>query len=906
MVSASRVRTTSQAAEPQASVWVEASAGTGKTTVLTDRLLRLMLNGTDPSRILCLTFTRAAAAEMANRLDGELGKWATLPAGELLQTLQRLTGQFADEAVIARARRLFALVLDTPGGIKISTIHAFCQTLLRRFPLEAGISPEFGVIEERGAEELLSEAAHNVIIAAREGRDPALTEALAIIAELTVEERFGELMQALVHERGKLQRVLRLGHAGLRHRLSTALSLAEDATIESLIEEFCADDADRLGTLRTAISALTAGSPKDACRAAAIAEWCATEPRLRRSLLTEYEIQFLTDKGEVRDRLITAQAARKAGCDAVEILEAEAQRLLCLGRMRGAVAMREATCGLVRLGERLLREYRDAKRLRGVLDFEDLVLASLALLRRPGVAPWVLFKLDGGLDHILIDEAQDTNPEQWEIVAALAEEFFAGEGARDQIRTVFAVGDTKQSIYSFQRADPQAFLRMRQHFQQRVNGVNRTWRELPLSVSFRSTEPILQAVDAIFRQPEARHGLALDGNEISHVAHRAGQAGRVELWPPVVPAKEDEPGDSELPVVRKRRAEPYARLARAIAATIGQWIATGERLEARDRPLRPGDIMVLVRRRNEFVGELLRALKQRGIPVAGADRLVMTEQLAVQDLMALGRFLLLPEDDLTLAAVLKSPLFDIDENALFDLCYARDKESLWNRLRQRAASSPQLGRAADRLSAWLARADFVPPYELYGEILSAEGGRRALLHRLGPEAEDPVDEFLGLALAYEREHVPSLQGFLHWLTAADTEVKRDFAARPRDEVRVMTVHGAKGLEAPVVFLPDTMAVPDPRVALLWSEDELPLWKPPGDLAAVRYVTEKEAWRDRQMQEYRRLLYVGLTRAQDRLYICGWQTLRAPQSVCWHTLCRAGLSQCGATLRLRHEIPDRRR
>ncbi len=545
----------------------------------------------------------------------------------------------------------------------------------------------------------------------------------------------------------------------------------------------------------------------------------------------------------------------------------------------------------MRLGDRLLREYGEAKRLKGVLDFDDLVLTALALLHRPGVAPWVLFKLDGGLDHILIDEAQDTNPEQWQIVAALAEEFFAGEGARHPIRTIFAVGDTKQSIYSFQRADPQAFLRMRQHFEQRVNNVNQAWLELPLAVSFRSTEPILQAVDAIFRQPEARHGVALDGSEIRHIANRAGHAGRVELWPPVAPAPEDEPDDEELPVTHKRVAEPYARLARAIAATIGQWLAAGERLEARDRPLRPGDIMVLVRRRNEFVGELLRALKQRGVPVAGADRLVLTEQLAVQDLVALGRFLLLPEDDLTLAAVLKSPLFDIDEEALFDLCYARDKDTLWSRLRLRAESNAKLRRAADRLSAWLARADFVPPYELYGEILGAEGGRRALLHRLGPEAEDPVEEFLGLALAYEREHVPSLQGFLRWLTAAATEVKRDFAARPRDEVRILTVHGAKGLEAPVVFLPDTMAVPDQKVAVLWSDDELPLWKPPGDHVASRYALEKNAWRDRQMQEYRRLLYVGLTRAQDRLYVCGWQTLKAPQQICWHMLCRAGLTGC---------------
>ena len=544
---------------------------------------------------------------------------------------------------------------------------------------------------------------------------------------------------------------------------------------------------------------------------------------------------ILNDKREIKQRLITADTARAAdetGCDAVAALVAEAERVYRFDKARAAVVVREATCAIARLGDALLREYGTAKRLKGVLDFDDLVSGALALLRRPGVAPWVLFKLDGGLDHILIDEAQDTNPEQWQIVAALAEEFFAGDGARAAIRTVFAVGDAKQSIFSFQRADPQAFLEMRQHFRERVNAANQPWLELPLDTSFRSTEPILRAVDAIFRQPEARHGVALDGGEIRHSADRAGHAGLVELWPPVVPSRADEPGAEELPVVYKRAAEPHARLARAIAAKIGQWLAIGERLAGYDRPLRPGDVMVLVRRRNEFVGELLRELKRRGIPVAGADRLVLTEQLAVQDLVALGRFLLLPEDDLTLAAVLKSPLFDIDEDALFDLCYARDKETLWNRLRTRADSSAQLRRAADRLSAWLARADFVPPYELYGEILGAEGGRRALLHRLGPEAEDPVDEFLGLALAYEREHVPSLQGFLRWLTAADTEVKRDFAARPRDEVRILTVHGAKGLEAPVVFLPDTMAVPDQKVTVLWSDDGLPLWKPPGDHMAA--------------------------------------------------------------------------
>ena len=448
--------TARRAAGPRSSVWVSASAGTGKTTVLTERLLRLMLDGTDPARLLCLTFTRAAAAEMANRLDAELARWATMPPGALTQRLVALTGQFPDETSIARARQLFARVLDTPGGIKIATIHAFCQTLLRRFPLEAGVSPEFAVIEERGAGEALAEAAQKVILAARDGHDPALAEALAIVADHAAEERFAVLMGALASERGKLRRALAEGHAALRQKLSAALGVSLEATAESLTAEFCAAGAGDEAGLRAAAAALAAGSPADCKRGAVIAAWCA-QPQHRSAMLAACACVYLTEKGEVRETLITKPAAAKAVCDARAILAAEAERLQGLREARAAIALREATCALARLGEALLHAYDEGKRLAGALDFDDLVLAARDLLRRPGVAPWVLFKLDGGLDHILIDEAQDTNPEQWEIVAALAEEFFAGEGARDRIRTVFAVGDAKQSIFSFQRADPRTF-----------------------------------------------------------------------------------------------------------------------------------------------------------------------------------------------------------------------------------------------------------------------------------------------------------------------------------------------------------------------------------------------------------------------------------------------------------------
>jgi len=878
-----------RAAAAGVSAWVSASAGTGKTKVLTDRLLGLMLEGGDPARVLCLTFTRAAAAEMANRLNERLAEWATLPHDAFVEELCELTGQPPDDAIMAQARQLFARVLDTPGGVKIATIHAFCQTLLRRFPLEAEVSPEFGVLDERGAAEALLEAAESVIVAAREEHGSEyLAEALAVVAGHVAEERFGMLMTALVGERGKLRQVVSAGHAALRARLCAALALP-NGTPDDLVAAFCAEGAGDEPGLRATAAALAAGSPTDRERGKIIAAWCVA-PEQRHRMFEIYGEAFLTDEGEIRKVLITRGAAAAAGCGAYAALMAEAVRVRKFREARAAVVLVEATCALVGLGDALITAYDERKRAQGVLDYEDLVTRALDLLRRPGVAPWVLFKLDGGLDHILIDEAQDTNPEQWEIVAALAEEFFAGAGAAERTRTIFAVGDAKQSIYSFQRADPQAFLRMRRHFETQIAAAGQDWQAVPLEISFRSTEPVLQAIDAIFGNEAARDGVALDGGEIRHVASRAGQAGLVELWPPVMPQPDEMPDPAALPVTRRRIAEPRTRLADAIAATIRGWLDRGETLEARGRPIRPGDVMVLVRRRNEFVGDLLRALKQRHLPVAGADRLILSEQLAVQDLAALGRFLLFPDDDLTLAAVLKGPLFAIGEERLFDLAHGRGSERLWDRLRGRSHTNAALQHAAERLSALLARVDFVPPYELYAEILGADGGRRALLERLGPEAEDPVEEFLALALAYEREHVPSLQGFLRWLIAGDTEVKRDFGARQRDEVRILTVHGAKGLEAPIVFLPDTMQLPKPPETLLWTErEELPLWRPQADFTVPFYAGEREAVVGRQLQEYRRLLYVGLSRAQDRLYICGWQTRVAPKETCWHALCRTGLA-----------------
>jgi ATP-dependent helicase/nuclease subunit A len=873
-----------------ASVWVAASAGTGKTKVLTDRVLALMLEGSAPQRILCLTFTKAAAAEMANRLNERLSLWTTADDGKLTQDLAALMGAMPEAAVRDRARQLFARALDAPGGMRIETIHAFCQSLLRRFPIEAGVPPHFTVMDERSAAEALREVRESLLAAARAGADRALAAALAeVTRHRMTEQRFDELMNLLVFERARLRHAAAEGEerfaAALARELGVAGEESEDRIIAAAVRKGAGDEA---ALQRAAQAMISSASARDRNGGGQLAAWLAEGER-RADLFDDHLRLFFTQEGERRVDIVTRALARRRP-EVQEALLAEAERLAEVQRRRRAAALYAATRALARLGEALLDAYERLKEARALLDYDDLVLKARALLRRPGVASWVLFKLDGGLDHILIDEAQDTNPEQWDIVRALAEEFFAGSGARAERRTIFAVGDAKQSIYSFQRADPVAFLRMRDHFAARAASAGR-WHSIDLDLSYRSTPAVLQAVDAVFGRAEARDGVALDGVPIRHRPFREGHAGLVELWPAVEPEEPPPITPWEAPVAQRRQREPRTRLARTLAATVRRWIETGERLPARDRRVEPGDIMVLVRRRGSFVIELVRALKEVEVPVAGVDRILLTDQLAVQDMMALGQFLLLPEDDLTLATVLKGPLFGLDEEQLFALAHPR-LGSLWHELRRRAGEHPAFGAAARRLDELLARADFTPPYELFAEVLGAGGGRRAALERLGPEAGDPLDEFLSMALAYEAMHAPSLQGFLHWLASGETEVKRDLDQRGRNEVRVLTVHGAKGLQAPIVFLPDTLQVPTQPFRLLWSETGLPLWLAHRGCGAPALDRALAEARRRREAEHRRLLYVAMTRAEDRLYVCGWRSKARPPEGCWYNLVERGLASAG--------------
>jgi ATP-dependent helicase/nuclease subunit A len=888
-----------QASDPTASVWVAANAGTGKTKVLTDRVLSLMVTGTKPHHILCLTFTKAAAAEMSNRIADQLGKWSVMADEKLTEHLTDLLQRTPSLEEFTLARQLFARVLDAPGGLQILTIHAFCQSLLRRFPLEAGLAPHFEVMDERNAAELLQKAQDEILIDAKLGRTPELYDAMRVVTSHIHETAFPELLSDIANNRGQLKRVL-AHYGGVRKmiaRLAELMDLQPTDTPERLILQACEQDRfDALG-LRVAMDALLNSSSKgDVERGQILANWLSSREDERPSIFDAYSQAFLTAKFEIRKTLITKTAAKNSPAS-LDILGVEALRIQRSRQRIKACITLQATNALMRIAKTLLDLYEAYKNSLAVLDYDDLILKTRDLLSRENVA-WVLFKLDGGIEHILVDEAQDTNPDQWHVIEALSQEFFSGTGQHDgeTPRTIFAVGDVKQSIYSFQGADPAEFERMKQLFAKHVPDAEQVWREIPMTVSFRSTRAVLETVDQVFSDPAVAQGVEI-GGDMRHDAWRAKEGGLVEVWPPLRPSPASEGVPWKPPVERIRADSPRAKLAQLMANRIHHMITSKEMLEAKGRPIEAGDIMILVRRRTGFIEEFVRALKELDIPVAGVDRMILSEQMAVMDLVALGRFLLQPEDDLELACVLKGPLLGLNDDDLFDLAHQR-KGSLWSALRDQGKSDLRFHTAHQYLADLMARTDYVRPFELFSYVLAAKGGRKKMISRLGMEAIDPMNEFMDLALQFERSHTPSLEGFLAWLGRGDTEVKRDLEQNGQNAVRVMTVHGAKGLQAPIVFMPDTMQVPKKGQKFYWPADpdqnhDLFIWPPKADYVEEISQQEKDLMARKQDEEQRRLLYVALTRAEDRLYICGWENKTSPPENCWYNLVRQGLEKIGA-------------
>lgn len=884
------------AADPAAHAALSASAGTGKTQVLTARVLRLLLQGARPESILCLTFTKAAAAEMANRIGARLAAWVRLPDKLLRKDLFAL-GERDDPRTRERARQLFARVLDCPGGLKIQTIHAFAQSLLAAFPAEAGITPGFQPIEGRAEQELVRRTLADLMADAEAG-DHELIGDVQCLSRRLGETGAVEYLQACARHVPAMEK---LGQRGSIEPLVRSLLRLPDGSVEDYLAGRCGDDGFDCDLLRAIAGAnRTWGTSTGAKIVETVDRWLAMDPAARARALPDLASIVFTAKGDLKQVQKGQLKADPEYDRHAERLATEVEELLQVQRASRLAS--DMAAGL-RAGQAFAAAYTHAKRAAGVADFNDLIEWTRQLLASPGMGDWVRYKLDREIDHVLVDEAQDTNAAQWEIIEQLVQEYFSGSSETEQkCRTLFMVGDFKQAIYGFQGTDPQRFRQAREHFKRLADELSASesaieFRDLSIAASFRSAQPILDVVDAVIAELGAE-AMALARHPPRHLAHHRERPGQVELWQPFAPELDEQLDEGEESWV-SLRARQYAD---ALAQRIRDLVREAPPLPSMKRPLTPGDILVLVRSRGELASLIVARLFAAGVPVAGVDRLHLHEPLAVQDLLAAVKFAVQPDDDLSLACLLVSPLIGWDQDQLRLLAYGR-KSSLWRELRQRSAEFADVHQA---LSELLRIADFTTPSVFLETILSGPmQGRRKLYSRLGMAARDPIDELLNSAIEFERTETASLDRFLAWFSRGSVEVQRD-PGRPGNEVRVMTVHGAKGLEAPVVILADATADPARlgRTPITLEFDVgqaagAPLLRPKKDERTAPFEERIALEERRDLEEHWRLLYVALTRAADRLIVTGvapkpkkdGSEARPPE--CWHVAVERALTAIGA-------------
>ena len=876
------------AANPNNSTWVAANAGSGKTRVLTDRVARLLLQDVDPQNILCLTYTKAAAIEMQNRLFKRLGAWAMMKREKLEDDLAQLGFErtLNDEA-ISNARTLFARAIETPGGLKIQTIHSFCSSLLRRFPLEAGVSPQFREMEDQTAARLRTE----VLDAMAEGPDAALTK--AFLAEFTGAD-LDALLSEITRRKAKFSKKPEPTELAVSVEISPNRSIA-DCYAEALTK----DDKPLAQDISEAFSTQSSSYQKFARDLLGLNFDQPSEADFEK-----LKTLFLYSKDKSSKSANFPQSnhgkAVEAAAPIIDDLHAWMDRVAALHQeILGHNALNR-TQALYNFAVPFVKAYEAQKRATGQLDFDDLIGKANSLLSNRDVAQWVLYRLDGGIDHVLVDEAQDTSPDQWNVIRALTHEFTSGEGARkDENRTIFVVGDKQQSIYSFQGADPKAFDNMQAHFRSSLENVGKTLEDVKLSHSFRSSHAILGTVDKTFTDEKA-HAI---GKVQDHIAFNAAMPGRVDLWPVIETVKQDDDIDWTDPIDQMSEGHHIAQLADQVADQIKHMI-DHETLPVKrkdsdgydHRRITAGDIMILVQRRSDIFHEIIAACKRRGIPIAGADRLRVGAVLAVKDLTALLSFLALPEDDLSLACALRSPLFGWSEQDLYTLAHHRTEKYLWAELREDDDS-----KTVKILRDLRNKSDYLRPYDLLERILIKHDGRRKLLARLGQEIEDGIDALLSQALAYESTEVPSLTGFLAWMQQDELEIKRQMDSQA-DQLRVMTVHGSKGLEAPIVILPDCgTRKNDVRASLLDAEDHL-IWKPNADASPDSVKEMVSEVQQRQANERLRLLYVAMTRAEN------WLITAAAGEVddsTWYNIIEQGMERSGMQDAMSGPLPIKR-
>ncbi|VAW20553.1 FIG061771: ATP-dependent nuclease subunit A [hydrothermal vent metagenome] len=880
-----------KAGDPDCSAWVSANAGSGKTHILVERVLRLLLSGVAPENILCLTYTKAAAAEMSQRVAFRLSEWAVIGEAELHKTLNALGGMAPSAKQMARARTLFAHALETPGGLKINTIHAFCEAALHRFPLEAEVPVGFCVIEDAERAEMVRLARERVLaegLAGDEKTAGAVGKLFATLSDAQIETA----VDSALGQARQLKQVL-ADPEKAKANLRKAIGIDKNQTIPDL-EQAGLSACVFNRHLAARVFELT--PPGDGERKfedlLARIDW-------NRPKLADFFKAFLTNAGTARTSGFPKKKILDQDPELAALMLKEAERLQELLGAIKHVRIAELSEALLDVLGAINKRYENGKQFRGRLDFDDLVTRFEALITKKQDAEWVRYKLDSSLTHILVDESQDTNPDQWNVVTKLVEEFFAGQGAVERPRSVFAVGDEKQSIYSFQGADPALFGETGRLLRNRAANSRKKWENIRFRASFRTLENILTAIDYVSIRQDISEALLWPGEPEPHESARTDKGGMVTLWPPLRDTS-DAAKETKWPTSPQISSKTIQyQLARRIVGQICHWLEKNRPLAQRQRPVRPDDILILVQSRGPLFEEIIRALKKSAIPTPGADRLPVSEHIVVRDLLTLGDVLLTPEDDLSLATLLRSPLFSLSESELESLCIGRKKHtSVWSALREKAKTQKFAHIALEQLTGWRDVVDFDRPYEFFAHILFASGGLRRFYMRLGGEIEDVINEFMDLALAHEQSTQPSLQGFLASMRVRKISIKREFSTT--GGVRIMTVHGAKGLEAPIVILADAASCEIKSSPVFVRGGPTPFLahiSPAQNHTALTDNLLRQPAKDAQMAEYWRKLYVAMTRAEDELYITGYLNKKGKLESTWYQAVEDALKEQCATVKI---------
>lgn len=820
------------ATDPNLSVWISASAGTGKTKVLVDRVLRLLLAG--KKNILCLTFTSAAANEMIDRINAILGMWSTCPNDQLIKSLLSLLNSKPLNSHLLRARQLFSQLPTL--SLTIQTIHAFCYKLISNFPTEAGIALGYTLDDCNGL--------HTKVISELL-TDNSVQEYLSFIAAEIDEEKLKDLFLSLLQNKVyDVEKVF--SKLGSPKRCSGM----PQGTVENI---------------KKLAKILNQGSKRDKKYSTLLIDWCNLLPDNRLDKLNSLtkiliDPKLLTKKNA--SSIITKNTLENFP-EAKEIILKEQDVILKIFEERGSYQIATRTINLLNLFKRFTTLYSFEKKKNAFLDYDDVITLALHLITDHKIRDWILFNLDSKIDHILVDEAQDNSSSQWQVIINLCSEFFAGVGTTDEKRTIFVVGDVKQSIYRFQGANPILFNAMHEYLKEQSH--KEDWLSLKLNQSFRSTRPILSLVDTLFNN--FRQEVSFSDERIKHIPFRENDQGYVEIWP-LLPKTNNE-RQVALQTNMQNQQNPNRILAATLVYKINKWLKEGRVMPAKNRHIEAKDIMILVRQRNILIDYLISELKKFNIPVLGRDSFRIMDYIAVQDLVALAEFLLLPENDMALACVLKSPLFNFTEGDLLNIAYNRKDKSLWAQLKE---YSRQVSAYLEDL---ISISHNYSPLFLYTYILTFEIKKKFAV-RLGMECLEVIDEFMSLITQFEHK---SLQSFTEWIKENNSEIKNDINSE-HEAVRIMTIHKAKGLQAPIVFLVDTTSVPKSDDAIIFDEEGTPFWCGTNSNLYCNQIKEERSRED--YNEYLRLLYVAMTRAEDELYILGKEPMHNKS---WYNLIR---------------------